>query len=100
MPYAKILILPFYEIEYSPTARQDPDKSYTAMRDRELHGKVLDASVMCPRDPLRVKQMMPPRELLLWHFEQCVIRCLRDGCPERNGLLEAEKVAERKAVRQ
>jgi hypothetical protein len=99
MPYAKVLILPFYELNMA-TAREDPDKSlsYTGWKDREYHGKAFDASVMCPRDPRRIKQMMPSRGLLLWHFEQCVSRCLREGCPEINGSVEADEAKQRKRV--
>jgi hypothetical protein len=86
MPYSRLLVLPFEELNYRDVSRL----SYTGPTDKEFHGKFLDAKAMCPRKRSVAKALMPPRELLLWHFEQCVIRCFQKDFPERSGILEAE----------
>jgi hypothetical protein len=93
MPYSRVLVLPFRELD-PPDRRDSTGLSYTAPRDKDFHGKIIDAKTLCPRQRCYAKALMPPRELLLWHFEQCVIRCFREGFPTRNGVGEAELARE------
>jgi hypothetical protein len=90
MPYSSLLVLPFQELG-CPETRDSTCLSYTASEDKTFHGMILDAKNFCPRNRSRAKLRMSPRDLLIWHFEQCVVRCFRENFPVKYGRVEAEK---------